>query len=162
MLDEEVDELTKALPVVRKYLSSEHIAAIERSGVVEGEPGEFVTACVEQRACVFVTYDDGIAKCSIERAYFNGELSWRKPLSCHLFPLRIDRGLRNQVRFEYFSECQPALEHGQETNTPLSLFVKDALIRAYGAAWYQKLLNLFRSTQSAKSMAAVESGRGNP
>ncbi len=161
LLDEELEELRKAVPVVRKYLSEEHLAAIDQHGFVGGGPGEFVTTCVGQRACVFVTYEEGIAKCSLEKANFNGELSWRKPLSCHLFPLRVDRGLRDYLRFESLAQCQPALEHGQETDTSLSKFLKDALIRAYGSGWYRRFARLCRRQQSAENIPLMESGRVN-
>lgn len=159
LLDEELEELRKAVPVVRKYLSEEHLAVIDQQGFVEGGPGEFVTTCVRQRACVFVAYEEGIAKCSLEKAYFNGEISWRKPLSCHLFPLRVDRGLRDYLRFEYLPQCQPALEHGRETDTSLSKFLKDALTRAYGTDWYRRFAKLCRQKMPAEDIPSGKSGR---
>lgn len=135
LLDSEIDELRKALPAVFTHLSREHRDAISRQGFFEGSPGRYVTTCVGQEACVFVMREDGIAKCALEHAFLRGEISWRKPLSCHLFPIRIDRGRQERVRFEYLADCEPALDHGASTGSYLSDFVGEALSRAYGGDW---------------------------
>jgi hypothetical protein len=137
---EEVDQLILAIPAVRKYLPSEHLGAIEAFGVVEESDGLYYTACFNDRACVFVYYDHGIARCSIEQAHFAGEYGWRKPLSCHLFPIRRSQGLREQIGYEHLRECAPAIEAGTKQNVPMYGFLRDALIRAYGEAWYGEFL----------------------
>jgi len=148
LLDEEIAEIDKVYPVVRKYLSEEHRDIIKDQGMVEGQSGDFVTTCVEGKACVFVTYEDGIARCAIEKAYLNGEITWRKPLSCHLFPIRIDRGLQGQrLRYEHLDDCAPGLEKGSQTDVSLPAFARDALIRAYGQEWYDRFLVYCRSVQ---------------
>ena len=89
--DSEVEEIARAYPSAQKYLSPRHMQMIEQSGMIEGGPGNFATACIDDKECVFVFYEDGIARCSFEKAFLNGEISWRKPLSCHLFPVRISK-----------------------------------------------------------------------
>jgi len=138
--DSEIEEIERSFPAIRKYLSKDHLARIEQLGLVEGTTGDHTTPCYDKRACVFVAYENGIAKCSFEKAYFNGEISWRKPISCHLFPLRIDRGARELVRYEFLAECQPALERGRIEHIALSGFLKEALLRAYGEQWYREFL----------------------
>lgn len=140
LLDSENKEIERSFPAVRKYLSKDHLARIEQVGLVEGTTGDRTTPCYDKQACVFVTYENGIAKCSFEKAYLNGEISWRKPISCHLFPLRIDRGARELVRYEFLADCQPALERGGLEHIALSRFLKDALLRAYGEQWYTEFL----------------------
>ena len=144
LLDSEIEELRQAYPAVKKYLSPEHLDVIERNGFFEGGPGDFVTACVDNKACVFVAHEDGIAICSLEKAFLNKETSWRKPVSCHLFPLRIDPGPQERVRFEYLAHCEPAYDLGESTGTFLSDFVKEALTRVYGAQWLQRFSDLCR------------------
>lgn len=138
LLDVEIEELHRAFPVARKHLSQEHLQAIDRQGMFEGGPGDFVTTCVEGKACVFVMYENGIAKCSLEKAYVDGETEWRKPISCHLFPLRIDPGIQERVRFEYLAQCEPAYDLGDSSGTFLSDFVKEALVRVYGNQWFKR------------------------
>ena len=136
--DEEVDEIYTAYPVVKKYLPKEHTEWIERHGLVEGAPGYFATQCRNEQACVFVYYDNGVAKCSFEKGFLNKEIRWRKPLSCHLFPLRASYGSPEQLRFEYLHECEPAFKKGSREKFPLFKFLKDVLVRAYGRTWYQR------------------------
>ncbi len=142
LTEDEAGEIEKALPVIRKYLGENHLKAIDAHGPVDRSFGEITTTCFEHRACVFVTYENGIAKCSFEKAYFKGEIQWRKPLSCHLFPIRVDHGFNDYLRYESIPECIPALDRGERENIELADFLKEALVRAYGEAWYQGFLSL--------------------
>lgn len=136
--DEEVEEIYDAYAIVRKYLPLEHRVWIQDHGLVEGDPGRYATQCRDEQACVFVFYDSGVAKCSFEKAFLNGEIEWRKPISCHLFPLRALNGLAPELRFEYLHECEPAFSKGLRDNVPLFKFLKEVLVRAYGIEWYER------------------------
>ncbi len=137
--EEEIPEIEKVLETVKKYLPDEHKKAIEESGFYEVKEGELLTSSVDNKACVFVYYNKGVAKCAIEKAYFDGKINFRKPISCHLFPIRISKFGRDVLRFEKFSECLPALENGAKNQIKLMDFCKDSLIRLYGEKWYLKL-----------------------
>jgi hypothetical protein len=136
--DAELEELERIFPIVRKYLSERHLQWAEQFGVFEGHPGSFATTCVDEKDCVFVFYEDGIAKCSIEKAYNNLEIRWRKPMSCHLFPIRISSFNGERLRYEKISECKPAVARGRTENIPLYEFLKNPLIRRFGEDWYNK------------------------
>jgi Protein of unknown function (DUF3109) len=138
LLDSEVDEIRQAFPSVRKYLPKEHLDWIEKNGLVEGYPGRSTTQCVNDEACVFVYYEDGIAKCSFEKAYLQKEIQWRKPVSCHLFPIRREHGVDERLRFEYLHECRHALQRGEREKIPLYQFLESALTRVYGSKWYNR------------------------
>ncbi len=138
MRDEEVQEIKNVFPVIKEMLPEEHRQTIEQHGLIDGFAGNFATQCIDGKACVFVYYDSGIAKCAIERAFFDGKVSFRKPISCHLFPIRISKEVP-EIHYEYFSECEPALEKGGRENIPVHEFAKEALIRAFGAEWNEKL-----------------------
>ena len=138
--DDEVLEIEKAYPVVKQYLKPESIRTIEDSGLYEGSPGSFATTCIERRECVFVYFEDGIARCSFERAYNEGKIDWRKPISCHLFPIRIRKFGRDFVRYEQIDECGPGRELGTQQEVKLYDFLKEPLTRKYGPAWYNKFL----------------------
>ena len=135
LLDEEILHIAQALPIVLTSLPPDHQHALAESGAFEGSPGDYHTTCINHGPCVFVTYDEGIAHCSIEQAFHRGELAWRKPLSCHLFPIRIDAGTPVSARFEYIPECRPALHRGTVEDVPLVSFVSEALERAFGVSW---------------------------
>ena len=132
--DEEILEIERLYPVIKQYLPSEHLSVIEQHGLVDGEPGNYATQCVDGKACVFVYYEGAIAKCAFERAYVEQKTSWQKPLSCHLFPVRIRKDGK-EIHYEYFSECHPALDRGEKENITLSKFVSAPLERAFGPSF---------------------------
>jgi hypothetical protein len=136
--DDEVLEIEKAYPVVMQYLREKSIRTIEASGLYEGSPGNFATTCIDHRECVFVYFEDGIARCSFERAFEEGKTDWRKPISCHLFPIRIRKFGQDFVRYEQIDECRPGRESGKLHEVKLVDFLKDPLVRRYGEAWYNK------------------------
>ena len=135
--DDEVEKLQYAYSKAKKYLSKEHRSVIERYGMVEGVEGNYATACIDGKNCVFVYYEEGIARCSIEKAFIEGELQWRKPISCHLFPIRVSANGWNSLRYEKISECHPGRVMGKNNDVPLYEFLKDALVRRFGKGWYQ-------------------------
>ena len=140
VLDSEVEQIQQAIPAALPYLPPEHSRAIEALGAVEGEPGDYATTCLDERDCVFVYRQEGVAKCAIERAYFNGETNFRKPISCHLFPIRVEELFgATYLRYEKISECRPALLNGRKHGVPLYQFLEEALTRAFGPEFYAQL-----------------------
>jgi hypothetical protein len=152
LLDEEIEEIESAFPVISKYLSFRHKDTIEERGLVQGRKGDHTTQVVDRKACVFAIFENDIAKCAFEKAYLNSEISWRKPISCHLFPIRVGTtGPTTQLRFEELAECRPALERGAAEQIPLSNFLKTPLTRAYGEEWYQEFQAYCRNKKSENS-----------
>jgi hypothetical protein len=147
LLDEEIRTIEESFPLVKKYLPAEHLRTIERVGLYEGSPGTYTTVCIDHRACVFVFYEDGIAHCAFERAHHDGILSWYKPISCHLFPLRLDRFFTDHLRYEKIDECAPALERGRNERIALSDFLSEPLKRIYGTDWYERFASFCRPAQ---------------
>lgn len=141
---EEVEEIEKALPVVlsNNHLSQFNKNEIKKNGFWEEKQGDLFTRSINNKDCVFVYYEGDVAKCAIERAYFDGKIKYRKPISCHLFPIRISHFGGDIVRYEKFSQCAPALSNGENTKTTIFDFCKDSLIRLYGLSWYTKLKEL--------------------
>lgn len=137
----EIEEIEKILPIVKKYITLTNIDEIEDRGFYEAKDGEMMITSVNNRDCVFSFWDNGVAKCAIERAYFDGKVEFRKPISCHLFPIRVSDFGGDVLRYEKFNECAPALEKGKEENITIVEFCKDSLIRLYGEEWYNKLMN---------------------
>jgi len=137
LLDDERAEIDRAFPIIKSSLPKEHLETIAQSGLYEGTPGFYTTMCFNHRACVFVLYEEGIARCAFEKAFGEGQLTWKKPLSCHLFPLRMSHSTPDQLRYERIVECDPARERGERENIFLSTFLKEPLRRAFGSAWYE-------------------------
>ena len=96
------------------------------------------------RECVYSIYDKkGILKCGIEQAYNDGKISWKKPISCHLYPIRITQKKNFEaVNYHKWHICSPACALGKELQVPVYKFLKEPLIRKYGEGWYNDLVNL--------------------
>ncbi len=139
---EEREILEQILPRVRKYLRREALDIINTQGVWEEvEPQQFATRCVNNAECVFVTYEGPVAKCAIEKAYTKGKISFRKPISCHLYPVRAARfGDVEALNYEQIPLCEPAVKSGRKNNTRILEFLREPLVRKYGQVWYEQFL----------------------
>jgi hypothetical protein len=142
---EELKQIDAVVEQVKPYLSSTHLAEIDRQGhyVYDREFG-WVTPAINGGICVYaITDGKGIVKCGIEQAYNDGKISWKKPISCHLFPVRIkasDDGEMEYVNYEPRETlCKPACKLGQKLKVPVYQFLKEPLIRKYGKDFYQAL-----------------------
>lgn len=139
---DELELLEESYPFVKPYLTPEGIRAIERKGFyVKDADDDWVTPLIgRQGACAYTVYENGIAACGIEKAFREGKTVFKKPLSCHLYPVRITR-LKNYdaVNYHEWEICSPACELGKQLKVPVFEFVRDALIRKYGEAWFAQL-----------------------
>lgn len=139
---EEEMELKRVLPEVWDDLSPEAQEVINRQGVAyTDEDGDLVTSIVGNKNCVFTCQDsDGICKCAIEKAYREGRVSFYKPISCHLYPIRITRYDSFQaVNYHRWDVCRAAEILGQKEHLPVYKFLKEPLIRKFGVEWYEAL-----------------------
>ena len=128
---------------VRPYLTPEGIRAIEDQGsYILDEDGDYSTPTVGGRECAYAHYDShGILKCGIEQAYLDGKINFRKPISCHLYPIRITRKKDMEaVNYHQWSICSAACTYGKSLQVPLYKFLKDPLVRKYGEDWYGLLV----------------------
>lgn len=142
-LEESEKEILNAIyPKVKPFLRKEGIEAIEAQGTsVIGEDGELETPLIDGADCAYVTFDNrGTALCGIEEAYNHGEIPWKKPVSCHLYPVRVqDYSEFSAVNYHHWYICDDACELGKELQVPVYKFVKDALLRKFGKDWYEEL-----------------------
>ncbi len=139
---DEVDILKAIYRDVKPFLRPEGIAAIEKQGThIETDKGALETPLVDGAECAYVTFTDkGIASCGIEDAYNAGKIDFRKPISCHLYPVRIQNySSFSAVNYHKWPICDDACSLGKELQVPVYKFVKDALIRKYGTHWYSEL-----------------------
>ncbi|MGE5683296.1 MAG: DUF3109 family protein [Bacillota bacterium] len=139
LLEEEIPVMESILDIVKPYLPARHLEEIEKNGFWEEKSGELMTRSVNNRECVFVYYEGDVAKCAIEKAYKDGKVNFIKPISCHLFPVRVSKFGGDILRYEEINECRDALVNGARLNVTIAEFCKDSLLRHYGKAWYKKL-----------------------
>ncbi|HLY69062.1 MAG TPA: DUF3109 family protein [Puia sp.] len=141
--DEELDWLNEVFEIVKPYLTAEGIKAIDQKGRYQYHK-EFgwVTPTIDNKICAYGHYDKkGIIKCGIEQAYCDGKINWKKPISCHLYPIKITK-TKEQEMVNYEPReglCNPGCALGQKTKTPAYIFLKEALIRKYGEGFYGAL-----------------------
>ena len=129
-------------PKVKPFLRKEGIAAIEEQGVfITTENGEFETPLINGADCAYVIFDKKrTALCAIEEAHNQGEINWKKPVSCHLYPVRVkDYTEFSAVNYHKWEICDDACTLGKELQVPVYKFVKQALIRKFGEDWYMQL-----------------------
>ncbi|MFI5134561.1 MAG: DUF3109 family protein [Chitinophagales bacterium] len=127
---------------VKPYMTEAGKLAVQKYGpwLIDNE-GDFVTPLVKGvNECTYAFFENGVAKCSIEHAYAEGKINFRKPVSCHLYPVRITKHeTYDAVNYDQWEICNPACRHGNELGVSVFEFVKDALIRKYGQEWYDQL-----------------------
>ena len=135
---EELKIIEEILPVIKPYLAKENLRAIAKQGChLVDEEGDQVTPLVNGKECAYTYFKNGIAYCAIERAYNEGKTDFQKPLSCHLYPVRIKKyDTFEAVNFNEWEICKPAKELGEKRNIRVFEFVKEALVRKYGEEWW--------------------------
>lgn len=139
--EEECGWLEDILPDVLPLLPAEARRVIDAEGPWERtRNGGFVTTCVGKAECVFVVFESGVAKCGIQKAYFEGRVDRPKPVSCHLFPIRVARsGATDMLNYEKIDICQPGRACGRRNDVDVVRFLRDPLVRKYGESWYEEL-----------------------
>jgi hypothetical protein len=140
---EEITQLAANLPSVMPYLTSEGREVIEKEGFyLKDWEGDFSTTTIGGKDCVFAIADaKGILSCGIEKAWKDGKSDFQKPISCHLYPIRVSKyGDNEALNYHRWEICQPACSHGEQLKIPVYQFLRGPLTRKYGEAWYAKLL----------------------
>jgi len=153
----EMDELPKLEEVyeqTKPFMRAEGIKAIEDEGLYTVDvDGDFVTTLVDRnKECAYVTFDQhGIAKCALEEAYNAGKTSWKKPISCHLYPVRLAKLTDfTAVNYHRWQVCKPACECGSKLKVKVYKFLREPLIRQFGEAWYAELEDIAANWQKQK------------
>ena len=148
--EDELGILDDIYPQVKPYLNDAGRAAIAEHGkYILDEDNEYSTPTIGGKECAYAIYDDaGILKCGIELAYMEGKIDpiasgYQKPISCHLYPLRI-KGYEQfeAVNYDLWHICKDACTNGMNLKVPLYKFLRQPLIRMYGEDWYSELVNI--------------------
>lgn len=156
----EISALNKAFRELKNELRPRAREVVEQEGLIQGNNKKgYELTCTDGKECVFVTYtEDEIALCSIQKAFYEGRLNWEKPLSCHLFPVRLKKiNDFDYGSFEYVPElCSSGCIKGKEDNVYLSEFLKKPLIRRYGNNWYEEFQDACESIRAKKQEAVQQ------
>lgn len=140
--EEEISILEDHIDEIKPYMTDEGRQVIGLKGVFDYDAeSSYVTPLVNEGECAFVYRENNINFCAIEKAYIEGKTSFLKPVSCHLYPIRLSKvGDFTAVNYDRWSICAPALINGKELGVPMYVFLKEPLIRKFGEEWYGKLI----------------------
>jgi hypothetical protein len=142
--EDELAILADIWPKVKPYLSKKNQKAVEKQGHwIDHGGGEYATPLVNGGGeCAYVIHEKGMALCGIERAWREGKIGWMKPISCHLYPIRLAYNSRTEImraNYDRWDICKPACAHGKQLQVPIYKFLKEPLIRKFGEAFYAEL-----------------------
>lgn len=155
--EDEALGIAKNLEQIIPFLTEAGIKAIRNKGIFEIRKKRKHTMLINKQACAFITYDkDGKASCGIEKAWEAGKSDVRKPISCHLYPVRINKvGTHLALNYNQWDICDPACQLGKSMQMPIYMFVKDALIRKFGEAFFNTLMQAddYRISSNKKTQA---------
>jgi hypothetical protein len=142
---EELVHLNEVYDAVLPYLDEENKKELQKQGrYVFDEEFGWVTPTIDSKVCVYgITDPNGIVKCGIEQAYNDGKVSWKKPISCHLFPIRIQLSKNKKTEYVNYEPredlCSAGCKLGEKLKVPVYVFLKEALVRKYGVEFYETL-----------------------
>ena len=150
---DEIKILEKIYSKISPFLSTKgRIAIKEQGNYVIGTDGDLETPLIENKECAYTVFDkNGNAQCGIEKAYNRGAIDWNKPISCHLYPIRVrNYPTFTAVNYHEWSVCDSACSLGAELKVPVYKFVKKALIRKFGKKWFKKLSLFAKESKNKK------------
>ncbi len=138
--EEEISIIEDSIEKVKPYMCHQGVECTEHYGVFDYDSfGHLVTPLINDKECAFVVFENGIAKCAFEKAFFDKKIKFRKPISCHLYPIRISTyNHYDALNYHQWSVCQNACQPHQQSPTIFE-FLQEPLIRKYGKKWYQKV-----------------------
>lgn len=140
--EDELQILEEIYEKVEPYLTNEGKQVINEEGfyIIDHE-GDYSTPTINGRECVYAIYNKGVLQCGIEKAYLENKISYRKPISCHLYPIRITHyDQYDAINYDRWHICKDACTFGEKLGVPLYKFLKEPLIRKYGIEWYEELV----------------------
>lgn len=148
---EEVSILEDDLDVIKPYMRPEGISAVEEQGVFYmDQDNEPVTTLINGGECAFVYFDENeIAKCAVEQAFSEGRTKFKKPISCHLYPIRVKQfNDFTALNYDQWDICAPACACGEKLDVPVYRFLKEPIVRAFGVPFFEELTVIHKELDS--------------
>ncbi len=148
---EEIQILEKDIEKIFPYLREEGRKVIEEQGVyVIDWDSEYVTPLINNKECAYAVFENDIAACGIEKAYLAGATTFRKPISCFLYPVRVKKFIKfDAVNYDRWDICKPAIENGNKLNVSVYQFLEQPLKQKFGENWYEQLSLVDRELKKA-------------
>lgn len=146
--EEELEIIERVFEKVKPYLNEKGLKAIEEQGKYSLDfEGDYTTTCVDgDKECAYVVFENGITFCAFEKAYNDGVIDWKKPISCHLYPIRITKYPDYEaLNYDRWSICSDACSHGKSLKVSVFEFLKEPLVRKYGEEWYSEVSKFRKS-----------------
>ncbi len=143
--EDETEIIESIFEQVKPYLNEKGLKAINEQGKwVRDFDGDLTTTCVdENKECAYVIFENGITQCAFEKAYNDGKTDFKKPISCHLYPIRVSTYPDYEaLNYDRWSICSPACSFGKSLGVSVFEFLKEPLIRKYGIDWYNSILEM--------------------
>ncbi len=142
---EEIAFIDKNLEAIKPFMSADGLALLDQEGFHEGEEiNDYATTCLPTGECVFVFKENGILGCAMEKANKAGVTDFYKPISCHLYPIRLCKiGSYDSVNYHEWDICKAACSYGNVLNVSVFSFLKEPLIRKYGETWYNEVETIY-------------------
>lgn len=139
---------------IKPFLRKEGLKAIEDKGTWEFDTdGDRVTPLMGHDDCAYSVLDNGIARCGIENAFYSKAIEFQKPISCHLYPIRVSKiGKNIALNYHKWDVCKPARKLGKDYNMPVFRFLKSALIRSFGEEFYNELERVYEEWKKQKNI----------
>ena len=146
----EITIIEKELPIIKPYMKPDGLKAVNKQGVaIMDIEGDMVTPLINNEECAFSFEENGITYCSIEKAWREGKTKFRKPISCHLYPIRAKvYSTFTALNYDQWPICEPAKELGENLKIPVFRFAKEAIIRAYGEEFYNDMEEAYTALQN--------------
>jgi hypothetical protein len=150
--EEEVIIIEDCLEAIKPFMTKESVEIVTQGGVFdyydEDDAESLVTPLVQNRDCVYVYYEHDVAYCAIEKAYLEGKINFQKPISCHLYPIRIVKDmLHEKLIYHKWDVCNQAQINGRKLNISVFEFLKVPLTRKYGEEWINKVEKILNGRQ---------------
>jgi hypothetical protein len=158
--EEETEILDRIYPKIKHLLSPEAVEIIEKNGTWETDSdGDKVTPIIHGRECVYTYFDgEGVCKCAIEKAYNEGLVDFKKPVSCHLYPIRVDKYPNYEaLNYHVWPVCNPARELGKQIGLPVFRFLKEPIIRKYGERFYEEMEDVAKELEKMEAAKSEQS-----
>ncbi|MDX5423163.1 MAG: DUF3109 family protein [Hymenobacteraceae bacterium] len=151
--EDELEILEKHYEQIKPYMSAAGVQAVEEQGLyIKDWEDDYSTTTIGNRECAYAIYDENnMLKCAIEQAHIDGKIDWKKPISCHLYPIRITKydGFE-ALNYDRWGICSSACSFGQDLGVRVYQFLKEPLIRKYGEGWYKELEELIEAEEKQK------------
>ncbi|NHB68422.1 DUF3109 family protein [Perlabentimonas gracilis] len=146
---DEIDSLKAEIEKIKPFLKPSGLKEIEKQGVtIRDLDGDMVTPLINNAECAYSIEENEITFCAIEKAWLEGKVKFRKPISCHLYPIRVKKyPTFTALNYDQWSICQPARELGEKEGIPVFRFLKGAITRAYGEEFYAEMEEAYRLLQ---------------